>query len=584
MFALLLAASLLHWSPWSPAVLQKASSEHRLVLIDVEAVWCHWCHVMDETTYRDPKVVKLLREHFVAVKVDQDASPGLAARYERWGWPATVVLAADGRELVKLRGYLEPGPMAKLLAALVKDPTPRPDLQVESKVAPAEAPLLSAGQRGELRARHQAAFDEELAGWGRKHKLIWAEPLELDLLAARAGDQKAASRARRTLDAALSLLDPIWGGFYQYSVGDWNHAHYEKIMAVQADAIRIYSLAYEVLSAPEYLRAARATAGYLDQFLSDQSGGFHGTQDADVSASVAGHAFYPLDDAGRRKLGMPRVDPHLYARDAGLAAEALVALYGASGEEASLERAKAAVRFAVRERAAPGGAFRHGAAASAQLALSDTLAVGRAALALHTATGDPEWLPLAESAAGAIAAHFCSGDHAGCAAAELEQGAAGVFAEPTVNAFENAVVARFANLLSRVTGVAQHRALAERAARFLLAPAVLARDETMPETLLADAELAGEPVHVTIVGPLLDAGGRALHAAALRFPSSYRRVDLWDGKGPLPANTKVRYPASDRPTAFACGARSCSAPVTDPRELAAAIELVLKSSARAEGP
>src|SRR5690242_17944629 len=63
------------WTRWSPEVLDRAAAEHKLVLLDVGAVWCHWCHVMDEKTYRDPDVVALVRRGYVAVRVDQDANP-----------------------------------------------------------------------------------------------------------------------------------------------------------------------------------------------------------------------------------------------------------------------------------------------------------------------------------------------------------------------------------------------------------------------------------------------------------------------------------------------------------------------------
>src|SRR5262245_5235224 len=92
------------WTRWSPEVLDRAAAEHRLVLLDVGAVWCHWCHVMDEQTYRDPAVVAQVRRGYVAVRADQDADPALSARYERWGWPATIVLRPDGVELAEFKG------------------------------------------------------------------------------------------------------------------------------------------------------------------------------------------------------------------------------------------------------------------------------------------------------------------------------------------------------------------------------------------------------------------------------------------------------------------------------------------------
>jgi len=103
------------WQPWSNQVWAQAKREHKLVLLDLEAVWCHWCHVMDATTYRDPEVAALIAKHYLAVKVDQDARPDLANRYQDFGWPATVIYAADGSEIIKKRGYISPVGMRRFL-------------------------------------------------------------------------------------------------------------------------------------------------------------------------------------------------------------------------------------------------------------------------------------------------------------------------------------------------------------------------------------------------------------------------------------------------------------------------------------
>ena len=76
------AAESITWQPWSEAVFEQASKEHRFVLLDLEAVWCHWCHVMEEQTYHDDAVIKLIRDRYIAVRVDQDARPDLSRRYE----------------------------------------------------------------------------------------------------------------------------------------------------------------------------------------------------------------------------------------------------------------------------------------------------------------------------------------------------------------------------------------------------------------------------------------------------------------------------------------------------------------------
>jgi len=122
--------------PTTSSIAQNA--ENKFVLMDLEAVWCHWCHVMDETTYRDPAVIRLINQKYIAVKVDQDSRPDIANRYEDYGWPATVVFNASGGEIVKRRGYIEPPAMASMLQAIIDDPTPGPSVPPETDVRAAQ--------------------------------------------------------------------------------------------------------------------------------------------------------------------------------------------------------------------------------------------------------------------------------------------------------------------------------------------------------------------------------------------------------------------------------------------------------------
>ena len=92
-------------SKWNSALFAAATRQHRFVLLDLHAVWCHWCHVMDEETYTDPRVRALVARHYLPVSVDADSDPALTSRYGDWGWPATIVLAPDGTEIVKRRGF-----------------------------------------------------------------------------------------------------------------------------------------------------------------------------------------------------------------------------------------------------------------------------------------------------------------------------------------------------------------------------------------------------------------------------------------------------------------------------------------------
>jgi len=138
------------WHSWSDDLFVQARAQKRLVLLDLEAIWCHWCHVMDQTTYQDREVTRLIGEQYLAVRVDQDAAPALSVRYQDYGWPATIVLAPDGSEIVKRRGYLSPAAMASMLAAIIKDPSPGPSVVAPEAVQPARSAILNAAAREAL--------------------------------------------------------------------------------------------------------------------------------------------------------------------------------------------------------------------------------------------------------------------------------------------------------------------------------------------------------------------------------------------------------------------------------------------------
>src|SRR3984957_19873744 len=155
---------------WNDDVFRQARTQQRFVLLDLEAIWCHWCHVMDETTYQDRDVGGLIAQKYIAVRVDQDSDPALAARYQDYGWPATIVLAADGSEIVKRRGYLPPAAMAALLAAIIKDPSPGPSVVSQGAGQPAHSAILNGKARAALVATYFESYDSEYAGWGMVQK------------------------------------------------------------------------------------------------------------------------------------------------------------------------------------------------------------------------------------------------------------------------------------------------------------------------------------------------------------------------------------------------------------------------------
>ncbi|MDR3402997.1 MAG: DUF255 domain-containing protein [Chthoniobacter sp.] len=553
------------WQPWSEAVFARAKAEKKLVLLDVVAVWCHWCHVMDEITYRDPAVVKLLREKYIAVRVDQDARPDISNRYEDYGWPATVVFDAAGKELAKRQGYLPPKPMAGMLQAFVDDPTPGPSVQAEPVIAPAEAGALSDAQRTAMREAFLGAYDAKLGGWGDVHKYLNWDALEYCLTEGAHGDARMKEMARQTLTAGLRLVDPVWGGVYQYSTdGDWEHPHFEKIMPFQAENLRVLAMAATLRQEPKWLEPARKIHGYMRDFLRSPEGAFYVSQDADLVAGEHSGEYFALDDAGRRARGVPRIDKHLYARENGLAVTGFVALYAADGDEAVLAEARRAAEWVIAHRALEGGGFRHDEKDAAGPYLADTLAMGRACLALYSVTAERPWLARAETAAQFIEAKFRA--PLGYATAVAAPGAP--FA-PKPQVDENIAFARLANLLRHYTGKDEWRQAAEHAMQYLASPVVVKQQGYGTSgILLADRELRMEPAHLTIVGHKDDAAAQALFRTALRGAPPSSRIEWLDPReGPLP-HDDVPFPELPQAAAFVCAGGTCSIPMTSSEKLA----------------
>jgi len=558
----------LHWQPWSDSAFAQARTQHKFVLLDLEAVWCHWCHVMDDVTYRDPAVIHLLNQRYILVKVDQDSRPDISNRYQDYGWPATVVFAADGSEIVKRQGYIPPRPMASMLQAIIDDPSPGPSVVKEAAFQPADTSALPAALLASIRSDYNSQYDQPSAGWGFGHKYLDSDSVEYATRLAARGDVLSAKRAADTLRAATALLDPVWGGMYQYSVGGhWSEPHFEKLISIQAVALRQYSLGYAQTQNREDLAAAQSVQRYVSSFLTGPTSVFYVSQDADLHDGQENEAYFKLNDRDRRAQGAPRVDKHVYARENGWMIAALCDYYAASGDDSALEQATRAAQWIAIHRNLPGGGFRHDDADPAGPYLGDTLAMGQAFLALYNVTGNRDYLNSAVAAAQYIAAHFApaaSGTGFPTSAAR-----ANAAYRPRPDRDENVSLVRFNSMLALATGEARFHATAVEAMRYLAARSVATRPMAAP-ILLANQDITEAPLHVTVLGSPSDSGSRALHTAALRSISSHELIELRDPASTTPSS--IAYPKLNRPALFLCSAQACSSPVFRPEEVRAKVQ------------
>jgi uncharacterized protein len=475
---------LFEWLPYEASSFERARRENKPILLDGAAEWCHYCHVMDATTYADPEVGAILRDRFITIRVDIDAHPDVAERYGDWGWPATILLSPGSEELGKLRGYL---PKAELLAALRALGEAQLASTPESPAAlrpatPAELPWVVARTLFEL----DDYYDDESGGWGRRQKAPLGENLEMEARrAGRSQEHPARARVAQTVAAQRALIDPVWGGIYQYAEGGtWAKPHYEKLMTYQAANLAAYAEVWRGTADPGAKADGAAILSYLQNHLGDPATAeFFVSQDADVHAHsdapfVDGREYYKLDDAGRRALGVPRIDRNVYPFESGLAIRS-VALFGAAtGDADAVDLAVRAADVALaRFVALDGSVARRGEGARTVRFLTDATALGHASITLHEITREPRFLDAAMKIAAAIERDFVATPGGAFFGATLDPEATGVFAKRRIPFDANVTAVRLWTALSRHEP--ERRARAESLFAAISTPSALSKQGRM---------------------------------------------------------------------------------------------------------
>ncbi len=304
--------------PWGADAFARAAAEDKPILLSISAVWCHWCHVMDETSYSDAAVIETIGRRFVPVRVDNDRRPDVNARYNMGGWPTTAFLAPDGTTLTGAT-YLPPAQMHRALEEIAdfyaehKDDVAKRGAEMrERHAAHAHGSSESLDDGGIARILEQMsdAFDAQYGGFGEAPKFPQPELLELLLLEWRiSGDERLHEMAAKTVlgMARGGTYDRVEGGFFRYSTTrDWSVPHFEKMAEDHAGLLRV--LAQLAIFAPsgEFHATLVSAVGYVRSVLYDpQTGFFAGSQDAD-------EVYYELPLEERRERAAPYVDRTSY--------------------------------------------------------------------------------------------------------------------------------------------------------------------------------------------------------------------------------------------------------------------------------
>src|SRR5579884_2604330 len=308
------------WYPWGEEAFARARAEDRPLLLDVGAVWCHWCHVLDRESYEDPEVAAIINQHFVAVKVDRDERPDVDVRYQnavssisgQGGWPLTAFLTPQGKPFYG-GTYFPPDdhygrPSFKRVLLAISDAyrekhgeVVEQAQMVENAISHAES--LSGGyaqfSSTVITAIVDSAlkmFDPDHGGFGSAPKFPHASAIDLIIdQYVRSGDDKLRQVFVTTLEkmARGGVYDQLGGGFHRYSVDErWFVPHFEKMCYDNSELLKNYVHAYQATGSDFFAGVARDIIRWMDEWLSDRErGGFYASQDADYSMDDDGDYF-----------------------------------------------------------------------------------------------------------------------------------------------------------------------------------------------------------------------------------------------------------------------------------------------------
>lgn len=326
------SADKINWNEWSNDTFKQAKEQNKLILLSISAVWCHWCHVMDETTFSYEPVIKFINDNFIPVRVDSDMRPDINRRYNMGGWPTVAILKHDGSFLAG-GTYIPPERFLEFLKEineLYKNNMGKSEKKLkktQNKIKAIHAfKTLSKNMDMEvlqyIRENAIKSYDTLYGGFGIEPKFPMSELLEFLLYYhLRTGDDNTLLMLSKTLISMCEggIFDQTEGGFFRYSTTrDWSIPHYEKMLEDNSVLLKILLEAYSVTKNEKFKESAQKIIDYMKSNLYDEKYGcFYGSQDADEE-------YYKLPPDKRKKAKKPNVDMTIYADKNALAVEAFL--------------------------------------------------------------------------------------------------------------------------------------------------------------------------------------------------------------------------------------------------------------------
>ena len=591
-----MTGSPIQWQQWGERAFRASEDGRKPVLLALTATWCHWCHVMDQTSYSDSRISELVNSSFVPVRVDVDERPDISRRYNQGGYPSLAILDHDGL-LISGRIYTPPDVLLPYLENISEGylSTIRPgSISGESNQSASQNPRTGAEDSPLARVLETLnhLYDSEYGGFGSEPKQPPWEALRL--LTARyshTGDLNLLSMVTTTLDGILGgLYDHRDQGFFRYSVTrDWRVPHYEKMSLTNAGLATAYLEAYQVTGRTSYLDAARGAVDYLLGTLYDPAEGlFYASQDA-------GEEYYRLPWKDRTPDLAPAIDTTFYCDWNAAVVGALIRLHDVTGAGPYIGAATRTLERLWNDCWTPGLGLRHTVSGTAQqqLYLVDQVQTARAFLDLHQSTGQAVWLDRTLEVVRCARDNFLGPDGGFRDLCE-GPGSSGPSAIPESRVLENSWFAEELIRLSQLTGegfgledvrqtLDAFRVVAP--GRSYLGPSSDPKYPQMPRSArMEDDEerlflpagsawgrawdmLESGPVHMVLVGDPENGATQQLLRSASTVYAPHKVVEQLSPSHHGDRILDLGFPTGGDPALYVCMNGICLAPMTDPRKV-----------------
>jgi len=570
--------SKINWMEWSEEAFRRAEAEDKPILLAIGATWCHWCHVMDNTTYSDPNVAQIINSEFVPIRVDNDRRPDINERYNMGGWPTTCFLTPKG-EIIAGATYIPPSDMVPILQHIIQHfRSNRKAIEEQSKLleqhskttlspSPDPTALLTKAVVEDVTQTVLNSYDPVYGGFGTHQKFPAFDALELLLHRYYyTGDIALLNVVRHSLEAQRNggMYDHEEGGFFRYSTTrDWSIPHYEKMLEDHAGHIRIYTEAYRATGDHWFLDVAKHSYSYVEKYLYDPNRSvFFGSQDADEH-------YYSLPLSERKNVRAPAVDTTIYVDWNSRMVSALISMWIATGEQALLDTAVRCYDWLLANCRHDSEALYHYHDGAPHLPglLRDQAAAAMAALHLYEATTDEKYLDTAIQLVQFCRSHLQDAENGGFydAPPKTHQ-KLGRLALPQKHILDNSLISILLNKLHILTADQDYQKDAAQALRLFLHH-YKSWGHLAAGYALAVECLLSNHVSIRVIGQTDSSLTREFINIALHHYHPNKTVQFLRRNPAQTQQGSAEAAGKTQPAAYVCIGQTCLPPITDPENL-----------------